>query len=241
VSGLLKLVFLRPRNPENLGAIARAMKNFGAVSWALVDPNPLLREPEGWGGEAARKRAVNASELLDQVELCPSLEAAVSDCTWVVGTSMRRVEGKRALLPRAVAEEAVQRGERWALVFGDERNGLTNEDLLRCHDLSSIPTDEGQPSLNLSQAALLYCYEAHLAELHARPRPSPPRATAATEGELATTAGRLEVALEAAGFFRGGKRHALVDLMAPLRRARLTRVESRLWNAALSVLAKREG
>src|SRR5438874_2376229 len=146
---MVRLVFMRPRNGENLGAIARAMKNFGLADWAVVDPNPGLRDDPG-----AHKLAVQSQELLEHVEIAPSLDAAVADCAWVVGTTMRRVRGKRSLTPRALAAEHVARGEKLALVFGDERSGLTAAELNRCHDLSAIPSLPEQPSLNLAQAAL---------------------------------------------------------------------------------------
>src|SRR6185436_8917826 len=148
----VRIVLLRPRNADNLGAIARAMKNFGLSDWVVVSPNPKLLEVPGMN-----RLAVHAGELLESVRRVDSLSEAVADCSWVVGTTMRRIEGRRRLLPQGVAERA--RGEKLGLVFGDERSGLTNEDLAQCHDVSSIPASDEQPSLNLAQAVLVYAYE----------------------------------------------------------------------------------
>ena len=160
----IRFVLMRPRNAENLGAAARALKNCGLSEWTWVRP-----EAEDLG--PARRLAVHAEEVLDGARRADTLEEAVADCVWVVGTSSRKVEGKRRLSPRAVGEELVARAAQGpvAVVFGDERSGLTNAEVERCHDLSAVPTDPSQPSINLAQAVLLYAYEVRMASLAAAP------------------------------------------------------------------------
>jgi TrmH family RNA methyltransferase len=233
----IRLVLLRPRNAENLGAAARAMKNCGLSEWTWVRPEAEDLEP-------AWRLAVHAEDVLEAAGRADSLEEAVADCVWVVGTSSRKVEGKRRLSPRSVAEELVQRAAQGpvALVFGDERSGLTNAEVERCHDLSSVPTAPEQPSINLAQAVLLYAYEVRMALLTASPHAPAPLPVAATDAELSQVEQALADALVAGGFLvdthiRG--RTALRDLFAPLRRSRLSRREARLWLAALHTLAKR--
>jgi len=229
----LRLVLLRPRNPENLGAVARAMANFGLADWAIAEL--------GTHDFAAMRRvAVHAEGLLDRPRLVRTLDEAVADCAWVVGTSSRKVPGKRRLDPAEVAREALRRAPgRTALVFGDERSGLTNAEVDRCDDLSAIPTDVGQPSLNLAQALLVYCYEARVAALEAIPRPPAPRAAPATDAELRRLEEELRRVLREGGFLSGPERHAVRDLAATLRRCGLTRREAALWLAALGALGRR--
>jgi len=217
---LIRLVLLRPRNADNLGAIARAMKNFGLTDWVVVSPNPKLLEVPG-----LNRLAVHAGELLESVRRVESLQEAVADCSWVVGTTMRRIEGRRRLSPEAVAERAP--GEaRLALVFGDERNGLTNEDLAQCHDVSSIPASEEQPSLNLAQAVLVYAYELARRPAAAGGAPGPGPADDALLRQVASS---LDALL--------GGPHA--ELMQTLIRARLSRKEAEHWQASLKAAAKR--
>jgi tRNA/rRNA methyltransferase len=231
----VRVVLLRPRNPENLGAVARAMKNFGLDDWAIAE---LGTHDFG----AARRVAVHAEELLDRPRLVATLDEAVADCSWVVGTSSRAVKGRRRLAPAEVAREALARAAagRTAIVFGDERSGLTNAEVLRCHDLSAIPSGEAQPSLNLAQAVVVYAYELRRAALEAAPAGGG-RAPGATDAELAAVEEALRGALRGAGFLRGPERHAVRDLAAALRRARLSRREARLWLSALRVMGKRGG
>ncbi|ABS27148.1 RNA methyltransferase [Anaeromyxobacter sp. Fw109-5] len=227
----VRIVLLRPRNPENLGAVARAMKNFGLADWAIAELGTH-------DFATARRVAVHAEDLLDRPRLVRTLDEAVADCAWVVGTSSRRVRGKRRLSPAEVAREAMERAPagRTALVFGDERSGLANDEVLRCHDLSAIPTDEAQPSVNLAQAVLLYAYELRRAALATR-EPAP-AAAGATDGELRGLEEMLRAALRETGFLAGPERHAVRDLLSPLRRARLTRSEVRLWTAALRTMGR---
>ena len=126
----------------------------------------------------------------------------MADCVWVVGTSSRKVEGKRRLSPRAVGEELVARAAQGpvAVVFGDERSGLTNAEVERCHDLSAVPTDPSQPSINLAQAVLLYAYEVRMASLAAAPPPPAPLPVAASDAELARVEQTLEETLKSGGF-----------------------------------------
>jgi len=227
-------VLVRPRVPENVGAAARVLCNFGHADWVLVDP-------EGFDLDVARRMAVGAEDLLDRVRTVPTLDEAVSDCAWVVGTESRRLRGRPPLEPERLAEavaEGSARG-RTAVVFGGERDGLRAGELARCDALSRIPSRAPQPSLNLAQAVAVYAFA-----LRPGARDAPPaggaRAAAADDGDLLQVESALREALAAGGFLRGPERHAVRDLSRTLRRAHLTRRESRLWIAALRSVARRE-
>jgi tRNA/rRNA methyltransferase len=229
----VRFVLVRPRVGENVGAAARVLRNFGFADWALVDPEEEL------DGAAARRLAVGAEDLLAAVPTHRRLEDAVADCVWVVGTESRRIAGRPGLHPGEVAREAAAgatRG-RTALVFGGERDGLRAEELRRCDALSRIPTEPGQPSLNLAQAVAVYAWA--LRE-RAVPEPAQPPLgpRAASDEELRQVEGALREALRRGGFLAGPERHAVRDLAATLRRGRLSRREARLWTAALRRLGR---
>jgi len=213
-----RIVLMRPRNADNLGAIARAMKNFGLSDWVVVSPNPKLLEVPGMN-----RLAVHAGELLESVRRVETLAEAVADCTWVVGTAMQRRDvGRPRVTPDRIAMRAPN--EKLALVFGDERSGLTNEDLAQCHDVSFIPTSEEQPSLNLAQAVLVYAYE-----LTYKKQPEAPGPQAADDALLRRVAQSLAEVL--------GGEHP--ELMRTLIRARLSKKEAEHWQASLRAAAKR--
>jgi len=150
-----RLVFLRPRNADNLVAIAETMARFGLSEWVVVSPVVHL---ETMRDVLRSHRAPNPfSAQVERVRRVDSLAEAVEGCTWVVGTTMRAFESLPHFEPRELAAHAPDAP--WALVFGAEANGMTNDDLAQCHAISSLPSSEEQPSLNLAQAMLLYAYE----------------------------------------------------------------------------------
>jgi len=148
-----KIVLVRPRDPNNIGAVARAMKNFGFADLAVV----AIHSPT-WNEITS---AVNASDVLASAQVIATLDEAIADCNLVVGTTDRtRVEDKQTLFtPFELSRELAAADYKLALVFGSEKHGLTNEDLSRCHRVMSIPTLPDCPSMNLGQAVAICCYE----------------------------------------------------------------------------------
>jgi tRNA/rRNA methyltransferase len=234
----IRLVLLRPRNPENLGAIARAMKNFELSTWSLVDPRTH-------DFRAARRVAVHSEELLDKPRLVGSLDEAIAEAGWVVGTSSRHLSGVRTISSRSFAVEALEQaalGREVALVFGDERSGMSNDELVRCHALAHIPSGAAQPSINLAQALTVFAYELATAAASHAGRPETAIVPAVNDSQLEQLENQLGIALEKSGFLHPEKpRHALRDLMRALQRARLSPREWRLWMAALGKLGKLGG
>jgi TrmH family RNA methyltransferase len=148
-----KIVLVRPRDPNNIGAVARAMKNFGFRDLIVVAPYPPV-----WNEAVS---AVNAQDVLANARVVETLSEAIADRTLVVGTADRtRVEQKQNIYtPAHLNNELLDTDQRLALVFGQEKHGLTNDDLSYCHRIMSIPTQADCPSMNLGQAVAVCCYE----------------------------------------------------------------------------------
>ncbi|MEO6725722.1 MAG: RNA methyltransferase [Blastocatellia bacterium] len=146
-------MLVRPRDPNNIGAVARAMKNFGFADLAVVGVHP-----PNWNEITS---APNATDLLANARVVSTFEEAVADCNLVVGTTdYRRVEDKQTVYtPFDLSRDLAEADYKLALVFGSEKHGLTNEDLSHCHRVMSIPTLPGCPSMNLGQAVAVCCYE----------------------------------------------------------------------------------
>lgn len=151
----ISVVLVRPRFPGNLGSVARAMKNMGLRHLVLVNGcSPFHLH--------AYKLASGAEEILNRAEEFPTLEEAIGEMGVVVGTTSRGGKERSPLRsPEEMAKELIplSKGNRIALVFGSEKEGLTNEELSLCHRYVRIPTSEAFPSLNLAQAVLILCYE----------------------------------------------------------------------------------
>jgi TrmH family RNA methyltransferase len=152
----INVVLVSPRNPLNIGAVARAMANFGFMRMRVVAPyEPHWREA---------RSAIGAPQLLQDAQETASLAEAIRDCSLVLGTGTlthRKAEQPVVRLDELapLVTESLQRGGQIALVFGPEKHGLTREDLSWCHALVEIPTDPRQPSMNLGQAAAVCLYE----------------------------------------------------------------------------------
>ncbi|MDB5987037.1 MAG: methyltransferase [Nevskia sp.] len=158
----LRVVLVEPQHPGNIGACARAMKNFGLRELALVAP---LKFPHA----DASAMASNAGDVLDAAQVYATLPEALADCSRVVASSARpRYISVPVSTPRDWAQRAAQAfaagdGGRIALLFGRERTGLTNEELERAHELIVIPTGGIDSSLNLAAAVQILSYEIGLA------------------------------------------------------------------------------
>ncbi len=151
----IRIVLMNTSHPGNIGAVARAMKNMGLSRLYLVAPRQFPDEQANW-------RAVAADDLLESAVVTETLEEAVGDCQFVVGTSAR---GRRipwpVLDPRRCAERMDGESDRGevAVLFGREDRGLTNDELKLCNLHLNIPTSEDYSSLNLAMAVQVVCYE----------------------------------------------------------------------------------
>jgi tRNA/rRNA methyltransferase len=192
----LIVVLVRPRNPLNIGAAARAMSNFGARRLRLVNPYGVaFREA---------RSAVGASDVLKKAEEFKTVAEAVADCTLVVGTTAVRNRALQHPL-RGLGEETARvirsqlQAGRVALLFGSEKIGLTNEDFSHCHWLLNVPTEHEHISMNLGQAVAVCLYEV------ARAAPTGPAergAESATAGEAEQITETLLEALHKSGYVK---------------------------------------
>jgi tRNA/rRNA methyltransferase len=151
----LRVVLVAVRNSLNIGAVARAMSNFGAMQLRVVNPYEVA-----W---REAKSAVGAADLLARAEECATVAQAVADCSLVVGTTAvgnREVRQPLWSLPETgpVIRERLEKSK-VALLFGSEKWGLSNESLSYCHWLLRIPTREEHRSMNLGQAVAVCLYE----------------------------------------------------------------------------------
>ena len=159
------IVLSRPSEPGNIGAVCRAMKNMGLSRLRLVmhEMAEMVSAPGATCAAEAiiRTRAVHAADLWEAAEKFDSLAAAVSDCALVVGTTRRRGRHRKrvTMTPRELAAFLKNHEGPAALVFGNERTGLDDEELELCNMASHIPVSDAFPSMNLSHAVQIYAYE----------------------------------------------------------------------------------
>jgi tRNA/rRNA methyltransferase len=192
------VVLVRPRNPLNIGAAARAMRNFGAEYLRLVNPYAVAFRDA--------RSAVGASDVLRHAQEFKSVADAVADCALVVGATAVRNRALQHPLRRLNDESArsirtAMKSGRVALLFGSEKIGLTNEDLTHCHWLLHVPTHEKQISMNLGQAVAvcLFGVSSGVPDQEARTVRQ-----AAVSGELEKITQALYEALKISGYVKPG-------------------------------------
>lgn len=198
-----RMILVRPQMGENIGAAARAMWNFGLEHMVLVAPR------DGWPNPAAQAMASGAARVLDQVIVRENLEDSVADLDHVFATTAReRGLTKEVVSPKEAMRRAkvmIARGEKPGFLFGPERAGLENEDVVKAQTLISVPVNPAYGSLNLAQCVLLLSYEWMLqGENLARAEDVQMKwadAVPATQKEREVLQEKLEARLEAVGFF----------------------------------------
>lgn len=163
----IQIILVETSHSGNIGSAARAMKTMGIENLRLVAPKQPI-------DEQAIALAAGAKDVLDNVQIYATFDEAIADCQLVVGTSARLRHLQNSLIePRKCGEIAIQRAEQGkvAIVFGRERVGLTNEELLKCHYHLHFPTNPDYSSLNLAMAVQLACYEIRMAWLSLQNNP----------------------------------------------------------------------
>jgi TrmH family RNA methyltransferase len=157
----LHFVMVRPNFLGNIGSAARVMKNFGFHNLTLVSP------PRNYQDAEARKMAVGAFEILKKAKVTNSLFEAIGQAQITFSTSSCQYRKQRPLdlleacklISEMTSQDQNQDTPKVAFIFGDEKDGLTNDEIALCHNLVQIPTQESFPSLNLAQALAIVAYE----------------------------------------------------------------------------------
>jgi tRNA (cytidine32/uridine32-2'-O)-methyltransferase len=235
----IRIVLVQPSHPGNIGAAARAMKTMGLSRLVLV-------APKAFPHAEATALAAGADDVLDQARIVATMTEAVADCALVLGcTARKRGVALPELAPRAAAErlviEAVER--ECALVFGNERTGLDNDDLQRCQAAVHIPTDADFGSLNLAAAVQVLSYELRVAALSKRCQSDLPAKShsdtvsdaPATLEELEGYFDHLQRTLAAIDFFKGRAPDTIMRRLRRLyHRAMLTQREVLILRGVLS-------
>ena len=191
----IRIVLVDPSHPGNIGAVARAMKNMGLSDLVLVRPKQF---PDA----EATVRASSAADLLERARVVPAIGQAVGDCGLVLGTSARPRAANWVVLepPEAAARAVAAAAEQpVAILFGGERNGLSNEDLAACQALVTVPANTEYESLNLAQAVQILTWEIRKAT-GARARRLPAESPPATAAQLAHLRDHLARVLLRLGF-----------------------------------------
>ncbi|MDH3223330.1 MAG: RNA methyltransferase [Gemmatimonadota bacterium] len=221
------VVLHEPQNLVNIAGVVRGMANMGLEQLTLVSPAEF-------DGHRITGIAHRTDHIVDGISIVDSLDEALADTVYVMGTSARARTAQRNYgRPRALAERILNHALEGpaAIVFGREDRGLSNEALDRCQDVAVVPTTEEYSSLNLAQAFLVIAYEILVASgMDQPPFPTGKRSVGpATGADLEEMYGALESGLECIDFFKSRKAESVMrTLRTALSRSSLDGHEARL-------------
>ena len=230
-------VLVRPQMGENIGASARAMWNFELSRLRLVAPR------DGWPNARAAALASGAGRVLDDAGLFDSVSSAVGDCSHVYATTARtRGLSLPVMTPEAAMAEArvlSREGARCAVLFGPERAGLENEDVVHASRIVTVPVNPSFFSLNLSQCVLLMAYEWRRSA-PAEAVSDPAEIDRAASIEVQKLFEHWEQRLEEAGFFFPPEKaeHMRVNMRAMFARLALSRGDVQVLHGMLRQLTR---
>jgi tRNA/rRNA methyltransferase len=246
--GNVSVVLHRPSSAENIGSVARALKNFGLARLAIVAPPSWTGLPRGGGPLTAREEVLlrarrtarRAADVLEAATVHADARSALTHVVWSCGTTSRVLPGRPQLSPRELAAEVAARSGRGpvAVVFGEERRGLSDAELELCQAVCTIPTTAAYDSMNLAQAVTVIAYEL---AVQAGPEPATvPDREPARHATLEALWERLGVLLGAAGYLNPqNPEHILADWRRLLARAEPTQREIELLVAAVRAVERK--
>ncbi|MGI9511253.1 MAG: RNA methyltransferase [Geminicoccaceae bacterium] len=224
---------------ENIGTTARAMLNFGLSDLRLVRPKC------GWPSIKALKACSGATEVLNAARLYDSVEQASADLQLVYATTARPRDLPKPVVTAREAGAKLRDGMANDLavgvLFGPERTGLSNDDLIYADAVLSVPLNPGYSSLNLAQAVLLIAYEWFQAGAPERPAPSTATSRRpATKSELAGLLDHVTGELDHTDFFRTPERRQsmLKTMKVVIQRAGLREPDVHLLRGMIKALAR---
>jgi tRNA/rRNA methyltransferase len=233
------VILVRPQLGENIGAVARAMMNFGLSELRIVAPR------DGWPNQRAIEVSSGAGHIIESAQIFPDLPSAAHDIHLLYATTARpRDMEKRAVTSNVALKEIHTSSERCALVFGPERTGLENEEISFCDTIVSIPTSPDHPSLNIAQSAVIMgyewwqCHSEQSEESPGDPSAMPQDDKLATKGEMQGLFEQLEKILDESNYYRVEHKKPIMwqNMQTMLLRGRWSSQEVQSFRGMLRVL-----
>ncbi len=194
---MVAIILCNPQMGENIGAAARAMQNFGLDDLRIVNPR------DGWPNARAVQMSSGAFDNMPPPKVFDTLESAIADLHFTFATTARQRDMvKPVFTPETAAIESSKKPhQKTGILFGAERSGLLNDEIIKAQAIINIPTNPNFSSLNLGQSVLLMAYEWSKHSKQVQPSPSQEQIPA-TQDHIHGFLSRLKTDLEDANFFR---------------------------------------
>ena len=146
-------ILVRPQMGENIGSVARAIKNFNIKYLRIVNPRC------SWPNQKALATSVGAKDILKSAKIYNSVEKSIGDLDIIFASSSRIRKVNKKIIPITNLKTKIKKGRKVGILFGPEASGLTNDEISCADYLVKIPSNKKFSSLNLSHSAIIFCFE----------------------------------------------------------------------------------
>ena len=146
-------ILVRPQIGENIGSVARAIKNFNIKYLRIVNPRCI------WPNQKALATSVGAKDILKSAKVYETLEKSIGDLDIIFASSSRIRKVNKKIIPVFDFKKKIKRGKKIGILFGPEASGLSNDEISCANYLVKIPSNNKFSSLNLSHSAIIFCFE----------------------------------------------------------------------------------
>ena len=145
-------ILVRPQMGENIGSVARAIKNFNITKLRIVNPRCI------WPNQKALVTSVGAKDVLKSSKIYNSIEKSIGDLDIVFASTSRIRKVNKKIISILDLKNKVKKKQKIGIIFGPEASGLTNDEISYADYLVKIPTSKKFSSLNLSHSAIIFCF-----------------------------------------------------------------------------------
>ena len=151
--GKIYFILVRPQMGENIGSVARAIKNFNIKHLRIVNPRC------NWPNQKALATSVGAKDILKSAKIYDSIEKAIGDLDIIFASTSRIRKVNKKIISILDFKKKVEKKRKIGILFGPEASGLSNDEISYANYLVKIPTNKKFSSLNLSHSAIIFCFE----------------------------------------------------------------------------------
>ena len=151
--GKVYFILVRPQMGENIGSVARAIKNFNIKYLRIVNPRC------NWPSQKALATSVGAKDILKSAKIFNSMEKAIGDLDIIFASTSRIRKVNKKIISILDFKKKVEKKRKIGILFGPEASGLSNDEISYANYLVKIPTNKKFSSLNLSHSAIIFCFE----------------------------------------------------------------------------------
>ena len=149
----LHFILVRPQLGENIGSVARAIKNFSINKLRIINPRC------SWPNQRAVATSVGAKDILKSAKIYDSVEESIGDLDIIFASSSRIRKVNKKIISVTNLKTKIKKGRKIGILFGPEASGLSNDEINCADYLVKIPSNNKFSSINLSHSAIIFCFE----------------------------------------------------------------------------------